>query len=113
MARTATMPPLPFDVRLAQAGANVLFTLLAIALLGAAMWWLARLPAFNLRGITVEGDLAPYGPPYGPIGLKAMLEAARKHPHWTSPLGPNQGRGVACGCGGGACACVEAVRPRR
>ena len=62
MARTATMPPLPFDVRLAQAGANVLFTLLAIALLGAAMWWLARLPAFNLRGITVEGDLAHNSP---------------------------------------------------
>ncbi|HSW24976.1 MAG TPA: cell division protein FtsQ/DivIB [Burkholderiaceae bacterium] len=62
MARTATMPPLPFDVRLAQAGANVLFTLLAIALLGAAMWWLARLPAFNLRGISVEGDLAHNSP---------------------------------------------------
>jgi len=62
MARTATMPPLPFDVRLAQAGANVLFTLLAIALLAAAMWWLARLPAFNLRGITVEGDLAHNSP---------------------------------------------------
>lgn len=62
MARTATMPPLPFDVRLAQAGANVLFALLAIALLAAAIWWLARLPAFNLRGITVEGDLAHNSP---------------------------------------------------
>ena len=51
----------------------------------------------RIRNAAVEGDLAPYGPPYGPIGLKAMLEAARKHPHWTSPLGPNQGRGVACG----------------
>src|SRR5262249_60133305 len=26
-----------------------------------------------------------------------MLEQARTHPHWNAPLGPNQGRGVACG----------------
>jgi len=62
MVRTATMPPLPFDVRLAQAGANVLLTLLALALLGGATWWLARLPVFTLRGITVEGDLAHNSP---------------------------------------------------
>jgi cell division protein FtsQ len=62
MARTATITTLPFDVRLAQAGANVLLVLLAIALLAAAMWWLVRLPAFNLRGITVEGDLAHNSP---------------------------------------------------
>ncbi|HSW27829.1 MAG TPA: cell division protein FtsQ/DivIB [Burkholderiaceae bacterium] len=62
MARTATLQPLPFDVRLAQTGANVLFALLAIALLAAALWWLTRLPAFNLRGITVEGDLAHNSP---------------------------------------------------
>ena len=62
MARTATIQPLPFDVRLAQAGANVLLALLAIALLAAAVWWLARLPAFNLRGITVEGDLEHNSP---------------------------------------------------
>jgi len=61
-ARTAPMPPLPFDVRLAYAGANVLLTLLAVAMLVSAMWWLARLPAFNLRGITVEGDLAHNSP---------------------------------------------------
>jgi CO/xanthine dehydrogenase Mo-binding subunit len=51
----------------------------------------------RLKNAAVEGDLAPYGPPYGPIGMKAILEAARHHPHWTSPLGKNQGRGVACG----------------
>jgi cell division protein FtsQ len=47
---------------LAQVGANVLLTLLAIALLAGAMWWLARLPAFALRGITLEGDLAHNSP---------------------------------------------------
>ena len=51
----------------------------------------------RLKNAAVEGDLAPYGPAYGPIGMKDILEAARKHPHWTSPLGKNQGRGVACG----------------
>src|SRR5262249_42267281 len=29
--------------------------------------------------------------------LKQVLEAARTHPHWQTPLGPNQGRGIACG----------------
>src|SRR5262249_20140598 len=26
-----------------------------------------------------------------------ILEAAHQHPHWKSPLGANQGRGIACG----------------
>lgn len=51
----------------------------------------------RLKNAATEGDAAPYGPPYGPIGLKAILEAAHQHPHWKSPLGANQGRGVACG----------------
>jgi CO/xanthine dehydrogenase Mo-binding subunit len=44
-----------------------------------------------------EGDQAPYGPKYGPIGLKQVLDAAKNHPHWKTPLGPNQGRGIAVG----------------
>jgi CO/xanthine dehydrogenase Mo-binding subunit len=51
----------------------------------------------RLKNAVVEGDHAPYGPAYGPIGLKQVLEAACRHPHWRAPLGPNQGRGVACG----------------
>ncbi|HTP74267.1 MAG TPA: cell division protein FtsQ/DivIB [Burkholderiaceae bacterium] len=64
MARTVSpaMPALPFDVRLAQVGANALLTLLALALLAGATWWLARLPAFTLRGIGVDGDLAHNSP---------------------------------------------------
>jgi CO/xanthine dehydrogenase Mo-binding subunit len=63
---------------------------------------LARMLALDpidlrLKNAVAEGDRAPYGPPYGPIGLKQVLVTARNHPHWTSPLGPNQGRGVACG----------------
>ena len=48
----------------------------------------------RLKNAVVEGDQAPYGPTYGPIGLKQVLEAARTHPHWKAPLGPDQGRGV-------------------
>ncbi|WP_297768523.1 xanthine dehydrogenase family protein molybdopterin-binding subunit [uncultured Roseovarius sp.] len=44
-----------------------------------------------------EGTKASYGPTYPAIGLKATLEAAKSHPHWSAPLGENQGRGVACG----------------
>ena len=51
----------------------------------------------RLKNAVVEGDAAPYGPKYGPIGLKAVLEAARRHPHWQTPVGSNQGRGFACG----------------
>lgn len=59
MARAASInTALPFDVRLTLAGANVLLFALAVALLSLALWWLARLPAFTLRGITLEGELA-------------------------------------------------------
>jgi len=51
----------------------------------------------RLRNANAEGDRAPYGPKYGPIGLAQVLDAARNHPHWRAPLGANQGRGVAVG----------------
>jgi CO/xanthine dehydrogenase Mo-binding subunit len=51
----------------------------------------------RLKNAVAEGDPAPYGPKYGPIGLKQVLEAARAHPHWKAPLEAHQGRGVACG----------------
>jgi CO/xanthine dehydrogenase Mo-binding subunit len=52
---------------------------------------------FRMKNAVAEGDKAPYGPAYGPIGLKQVLEAACHHPHWRAPLKANQGRGVACG----------------
>jgi CO/xanthine dehydrogenase Mo-binding subunit len=51
----------------------------------------------RLKNAVTEGDRAPYGPAYGPIGLRQTLEAARTHPHWTAPLAAGQGRGVGCG----------------
>ena len=44
-----------------------------------------------------KGTKASYGPTFEDIGLAATLEAAKNHPHYTAPLGPNQGRGLACG----------------
>lgn len=51
----------------------------------------------RLRNAAREGTRASYGPTYPAIGLEATLRKAKDHPHWAAPLGPNQGRGVACG----------------
>ena len=37
------------------------------------------------------------GPTWTNIGFLATVAAAKKHPNFSVPLGPNQGRGVACG----------------
>jgi CO/xanthine dehydrogenase Mo-binding subunit len=52
---------------------------------------------FRLKNAAREGTKSAYGPKFGPIGLVETLEAAKTHPHWSAPLGPNQGRGVASG----------------
>ena len=44
-----------------------------------------------------DGTKAAYGPTFKDIGFVETLEAAKKHPHYSIPLGPNQGRGVASG----------------
>jgi CO/xanthine dehydrogenase Mo-binding subunit len=66
---------------------------------------------FRLKNAAKEGTKAAYGPKFGPIGLVQTLEAARAHPHYTAPLKPNQGRGVASGfwfnIGGETCAALN------
>jgi CO/xanthine dehydrogenase Mo-binding subunit len=58
-----------------------------------------------------EGTNAAYGPKFGPIGFLDTLAAAKAHPHYSAPLGPNQGRGVASGfwfnIGGNSCATLN------
>jgi CO/xanthine dehydrogenase Mo-binding subunit len=44
-----------------------------------------------------EGTKAAYGPTFRKIGYEETLRAALEHPHYQTPLGPNQGRGVASG----------------
>jgi CO/xanthine dehydrogenase Mo-binding subunit len=51
----------------------------------------------RLRNAARKNTQAPYGPRYREIGFAETLEAARAHPHWRAPLGPNEGRGVASG----------------
>ncbi len=52
---------------------------------------------FRLKNAAKQGTKAAYGPKFGPIGLIETLEAAKAHAHWRTPLGKNQGRGVASG----------------
>ncbi|WP_306047804.1 xanthine dehydrogenase family protein molybdopterin-binding subunit [Nioella sp. MMSF_3534] len=51
----------------------------------------------RLKNAAKEGTRATFGPKYGPIGFVETLEAAKAHPNYSEPLGPNQGRGVASG----------------
>ncbi len=51
----------------------------------------------RLRNAAGEGDRAPTGVKLCDLGMREVLEAARSHPHYSAPLGPHQGRGVACG----------------
>ena len=53
----------------------------------------------RLKNAAKEGTKSSYGPTYGPIGLKATLEAIRETPHWRQPVAPgkHRGRGIACG----------------
>ena len=44
-----------------------------------------------------DGTRAAYGPTLRDIGYVETLVAAKRHPHYTATLGPNQGRGVASG----------------
>jgi CO/xanthine dehydrogenase Mo-binding subunit len=51
----------------------------------------------RIKNAAKEGTKSSYGPVYGPIGIGPTLQAAKNHPHWNAPLGPNMGRGMACG----------------
>ncbi len=49
------------------------------------------------RNAVTNGTPTVYGATLRNIGLQECLDAARVHPHWSAPLGPNQGRGLAVG----------------
>jgi CO/xanthine dehydrogenase Mo-binding subunit len=53
---------------------------------------------FRIKNGAREGTRRADGPTYPRIGMVETVEAAKKHPHYTAPLGgPNRGRGVASG----------------
>jgi CO/xanthine dehydrogenase Mo-binding subunit len=51
----------------------------------------------RLKNAVKDGSKSSYGPTFGPNGLIETLKAAKSHPNYKAKLGPNQGRGVACG----------------
>ncbi|MCW3475545.1 xanthine dehydrogenase family protein molybdopterin-binding subunit [Limobrevibacterium gyesilva] len=53
--------------------------------------------ALREKNAAKAGTKTAYGPVFPEIGYQQTLAAARNHPHYKAPLGPNQGRGVATG----------------
>jgi CO/xanthine dehydrogenase Mo-binding subunit len=53
--------------------------------------------AIREKNAVRDGVQAAYGPVFKNIGYEETLAAIRNHPHFTQPLGPNQGRGLAVG----------------
>src|SRR6202040_3815587 len=53
--------------------------------------------ALREKNAATEGTKAVHGPTWTNIGFLDTVAAAKKHPNYLVPLGPNQGRGVACG----------------
>ena len=70
---------------------------------------------FRLLNASKEGTRQVTGPVFGKIGNVSMLEAARDHDHYGTPLsGKNRGRGVAGGYwfnGTGPASAVASVNP--
>ena len=52
---------------------------------------------FRLKNASVEGTRRPDGTVFPRIGCVEVLEAMRNHPHYSAPLGENEGRGIAIG----------------
>lgn len=51
----------------------------------------------RLKNAARQGTQTAYGPRFREIGYVETLEAAKNHPHYSAPLGKNQGRGIASG----------------
>ncbi len=58
-----------------------------------------RIDPMSLRekNAAKEGTKAVHGPTWTNIGYLDTLAAVKNHPNYHIPLGPNQGRGIACG----------------
>ncbi len=53
--------------------------------------------ALRQKNAARQGTKTAYGVTFREIGFEQTLAAAKAHPHYSAPLGPNQGRGVASG----------------
>jgi len=52
---------------------------------------------FRLKNIAKPGTPTVWGPKHAHAGFAETLQALQKHPAYSTKLGRNQGRGVACG----------------
>ena len=52
---------------------------------------------FRMKNASTEGTRRPDGTVFPRIGCVEVLEAMKNHPHYSAPLGENEGRGVAIG----------------
>ncbi len=70
---------------------------------------------FRLLNASKEGTRQVPGPVFGNIGNVEVLEAAKSHPHYSTPLqGRHRGRGVASGAwmnGSGPASAVVSINP--
>src|SRR5271163_2124369 len=53
--------------------------------------------ALRVKNAATDGTKAVHGPTWTNIGFLDTVAAAKAHPNFQVPLGPYQGRGVACG----------------
>jgi cell division protein FtsQ len=53
----ATAAPVPFDVKLMNLTATLVFALFGVVLLAAGAWWVLRQPFFPIAGIKVDGEV--------------------------------------------------------
>jgi CO/xanthine dehydrogenase Mo-binding subunit len=53
--------------------------------------------ALREKNAVRAGDTSFSGTPHGQIAFMETLAAAKGHDHYSAPLGPNQGRGIAAG----------------
>jgi len=51
----------------------------------------------RMKNVAKIGSPTIAGPKHAHAGFGETLQALYNHPAWKAPLGPNQGRGVACG----------------
>ncbi|ALO47240.1 xanthine dehydrogenase family protein molybdopterin-binding subunit [Pseudohongiella spirulinae] len=51
----------------------------------------------RLKNAVADGSMTSYGVILKNAAYRQVLQAARRHPHWTAPLAENQGRGIASG----------------
>ena len=51
------LEPLPLDIRMMNITSGLLLVVLLCSSLGISVWWVLRHPVFDLKGISVHGDV--------------------------------------------------------